>query len=221
MNWCDYIFLDFETGSKNRHKTQPLQLAAVAIDGRKLEIQETFNSLIKPIMDEQQCAELGLDMLQDEALKKNKLNVDELLNAPSPKEVMSNFAVFVDRYNSKKNDWSRPIMAGFNIYGFDDAIINRLAKEHGYWDEEEQVCNLFNRIHKFDIFHDVFRWFENAYSIKRMNMDAIREMLGMPLEGSHNALKDVQDGAKVMIRFLNLYRKMYPRIKFRGSMKDD
>ena len=32
----DFIVFDFETGSKNPHKAQPTQLAAVAIHGRKL-----------------------------------------------------------------------------------------------------------------------------------------------------------------------------------------
>ena len=33
----DFIVFDFETGSRNPHKTQPTQLAALALDGRSLQ----------------------------------------------------------------------------------------------------------------------------------------------------------------------------------------
>ena len=39
MNYKDIIVFDFETGSRNPEKTQPVQIAAVAIHGRKLTIQ--------------------------------------------------------------------------------------------------------------------------------------------------------------------------------------
>ena len=46
MNYRDIIVFDFETGSRNPHKTQPTQIAAVAIHGRKLTVQPGgyFNS---------------------------------------------------------------------------------------------------------------------------------------------------------------------------------
>ena len=36
MNYRDIIVFDFETGSRNPDKTQPVQIAAVAIHGRNL-----------------------------------------------------------------------------------------------------------------------------------------------------------------------------------------
>jgi DNA polymerase III epsilon subunit-like protein len=30
----DFVIFDFETGSRNPHKTQPTQIAAIALDGR-------------------------------------------------------------------------------------------------------------------------------------------------------------------------------------------
>ena len=39
----DFIVFDFETGSRNPHKTQPTQIAALALDGRNLAMKGTFN----------------------------------------------------------------------------------------------------------------------------------------------------------------------------------
>ena len=39
MNYRDIIVFDFETGSRNPSKTQPTQIAAMAIHGRKLTVQ--------------------------------------------------------------------------------------------------------------------------------------------------------------------------------------
>ena len=61
MNYRDIIVFDFETGSRNPDKTQPVQIAAVAIHGRKLTLQEDgeFNSLIRPILDDDEAIEMG------------------------------------------------------------------------------------------------------------------------------------------------------------------
>lgn len=38
----DYIVFDFETGSRNPRKTQPTQIAALALDGRNFKLKGTF-----------------------------------------------------------------------------------------------------------------------------------------------------------------------------------
>ena len=35
----DFIVFDFETGSRNPRKTQPTQIAAIALDGRNLAVK--------------------------------------------------------------------------------------------------------------------------------------------------------------------------------------
>lgn len=221
MNFQHIVFLDFETGSRNPYKTQPIQLAAVVLDARKLEVRDEYCSLIKPEIDPKVCAKLGVDPLEDEAMAINKKDVNELVLAPSPKMVWSNFTEFVNRHNPKKDEWTAPIMAGANIYGFDDIIINRLAEQYGSYDEETRRCTLFNKIHKYDLLHDFFRWFENKYTIKRLSMNAMREMLGMDASNAHDALQDCRDGAKILTRFINLYRKVAPTVRFKPKAKEN
>ena len=71
MNYRDIIVFDFETGSRNPHKTQPTQIAAIALHGRKLTIQPggVFNSEIRPILDDKKAIEAGFDPVEDEALE--------------------------------------------------------------------------------------------------------------------------------------------------------
>jgi DNA polymerase III epsilon subunit-like protein len=70
MNYRDYIVYDFETTSANPHTTQPVQIAAVVVHGRKLEIKEgsEFQSLMKPYMTEESCKKHGVDILEDGAV---------------------------------------------------------------------------------------------------------------------------------------------------------
>ena len=61
----DIIVFDFETGSRNPNTTQPIQIAAVMIHGRKLTVQPNgyFESLIKPLGDEKAVAAVFSDEL--------------------------------------------------------------------------------------------------------------------------------------------------------------
>ena len=99
MNYRDIIVFDFETGSRNPYKTQPVQIAAVAIHGRKLTIQPEgyFESLIRPALDDERAIELGLDPIEDEALAVNGKTRKELAKAPQPKAVWKKFTNFVDK----------------------------------------------------------------------------------------------------------------------------
>ena len=62
MNFRDIIVFDFETGSRNPLTTQPTQIAAIALHGRKLTIQPggIFNSEIRPIIDDKKAIKLVL-----------------------------------------------------------------------------------------------------------------------------------------------------------------
>ncbi|NDD83556.1 3'-5' exonuclease, partial [bacterium] len=113
----DFVVFDFETGSRNPHRTQPTQIAALAIDGRNL-------------------IAAGFDPLEDEALKITGKTREGLANAPSLKSVWSKFTRFVDQYNWKGDSFYAPIPVGFNIIGFDLIIVNRLCKEFGPWDKD-------------------------------------------------------------------------------------
>jgi DNA polymerase III epsilon subunit-like protein len=211
------VLADFETGSKYPHTTQPTQLAAVVIDGRRLEIVSEYSSYINCEFDESVLKEKQLDAVADEALAVTKITLEQIKSAPPLKVVWGQFCDWVNTHNYKKTRWSAPIIAGYNNNNFDDIIFNRLAKEFGPWDDEYQKNALFHPIHNIDLMKLVFYWFENNQELNSMSMDTMRGYMGMPSEGAHNAVVDVRQSAEMLIRFLKLARTMVPKVKFKGS----
>lgn len=208
----DIIVFDFETGSRNPRKTQPTQLAAIALDGRNFKLKGTFNSEIKPIMNDEKAIEAGLDPVEDEALRITGKTRTQLHKAPSLKSVWSKFVKFVDQYNWKGTQWFAPIPAGFNIIGFDMVIINRLCEQYGPYDKERGQQKLFNKINKVDMMDNYYMWTEGDPSVKSRSMDAIRERMGMSTENAHDALQDVKDTANLMIKFMKTHRAVYQNL---------
>ena len=168
----DYIVFDFETGSKNPHKAQPTQLAAVAIHGRKLTPQPGgfFNSEIRPILDDEKAIEMGLDPLEEEALSITRKDRKTLAKAPQPKQVWEKFVKFVNKYNFKKTQWFAPIPVGYNIINYDMIIIQRLCEQFGPVDKNGNQA-LFHKIHKVDVLDLAYGWLESNPNVKSMSMD--------------------------------------------------
>lgn len=216
----DFIVFDFETGSRNPHKTQPTQLAALALDGRSLTVKGQFNSEIKPILDEELAIAAGLDPVEDEALKITGKCRIKLEQAPSMKAVWSKFTKFVDQYNWKGDPFFNPIPVGFNILGFDMIIINRLCREFGPWDKEREQQKLFSKVYKIDIMDNVFAWTESDPGIRSISMDSLRERMGLSTVNAHDALQDVKDEANIFIKLLKTHRSIYQNISFDKAFAD-
>jgi DNA polymerase III epsilon subunit-like protein len=216
----DYICFDFETGSRNPHKTQPTQIAAIALDGRTLQMKGQFNSEIKPIFDDEKAIAAGFDPIQDEALKITKKTREQLESAPSLKSVWTKFTKFVDQYNWKGDPFYNPIPVGFNILGFDMHIINRLCKDFGPWDKEREQQKLFSRVYKIDIMDSIFAWTESDPSVKSISMDSLRERMGLSFDNAHDALQDVKDEANIFIKLMKTHRAVYQNMNFDKAFAD-
>lgn len=209
----DIIVFDFETGSRNPHKTQPTQIAALALDGRNLKVKGTFNSEIRPILNDEKAIKEGFDPVEDEALKITGKTRAELAKAPHLKTVWKKFVSFVNKYNWKGTQYFAPIPAGFNIIGFDMIIINRLCKQFGQYDEKTSRQKLFHMIHKIDVMDNVFMWTEADPDVKSISMDSLRERMGLSKDNAHDALQDVKDTANIMIKFMKTHRAVYQNLK--------
>jgi DNA polymerase III epsilon subunit-like protein len=210
----DFIIFDFETGSRNPHRTQPTQIAALALDGRNLAVKGQFNSEIQPIFDDEKAISLGLDPIEDEALKITNKTRDQLSSAPSLKSVWSKFTKFVSQYNWKGDAFFNPIPVGFNIIGFDLIIIDRLCKEYGPYDDERRQQKLFSKVYKIDIMDNIFTWTESDPSVRSISMDSLRERMGLSSDGAHDALQDVKDEANIFIKLLKTHRAVYQNVNF-------
>ena len=216
----DYIVFDFETGSRNPRKTQPTQIAALALDGRNFKLKGTFNSEIRPVMDDEKAIEMGFDPLEDEALRITGKNREDLAKAPLPKTVWKKFCDFVNQYNWKGTQFFATIPAGFNIIGFDMIIVDRLCKAYGPYDKERQQQKLFNKIYKVDMMDNMFMWTEGDPSIKSISMDSLRDRMGLSKENAHDALQDVKDTANIMIKFMKTHRAVYRNLTIDKAFAD-
>lgn len=217
----DYIVFDFETGSRNPHKTQPTQLAALALDGRNLSLKGTFNSEIRPILDDEEAIAAGVDPLEDEALKVTHKTREALEQAPPLKSVWAKFSAFVNQYNWKNDPFFNPIPVGYNIVGFDLIIINRLCKQFGPWDKSREQQKIFSKVYKVDVMDNMFLWTESDPTIKSISMDSMRDKMGLSRENAHDALQDVKDTANIFIKLLKTHRAVYQNITLDKTFADN
>jgi DNA polymerase III epsilon subunit-like protein len=216
---------DFETDGKDPTECSPVQLACLMIDPDKLEIvpNSEFNINFKPeLLDKDPNHEYEIDLLEFHAKAQKRTStevLDNWKNYPSQKQSWSQFVNYLDKYHtrgSKKNMFSAPIAAGYNILRFDLNIIDRLANKYKNTGKDKSN-NIFHPRDKIDLMHVMFLWFENNKDIKSLSLDSMREYLGISKDNAHDALKDVTDCAEILIRFMRLHRNQAQKIKFRNS----
>lgn len=225
INYNKICVFDFETDGVDVGSCSPVQLAAVIVDPISLEIipNSEFNIFFKPeVLEDNSEYKYTTDILDFHARvrgsSKNEI-FSEWLKYPRQDHSWKMFVNYLDKYhtrNSKKNQFSAPIAAGYNIYKFDLKIVERLSIKYKNTNKENKSDLFFPR-DTVDLMNLVFYWFENNNDIKNYTLDTIRDYFGMDKEGSHDALKDVKDTANIMIRFLRLHRNLSKKIKFKGA----
>jgi hypothetical protein len=220
MNKNNICFFDFETGSLNPYKTQPTMLAAVIIDGRSLELKpdSLIRSYIQPVFGKEECEKLGLDEIQNEALKKTNISRESLINAPTIKTVWKMFTQYLKQYSIGKGKWDKPVRAGFNIHNFDDPIINRLCNQFGQKNEKGEQ-NIFHPAYSVDLMELMWIWTEDLVEVTSNSMDFYRNWMNIPKEGAHRADVDVVQGAELLSRVLQVHRKCIKKVRFAGSFE--
>lgn len=206
MSNLDFIVFDMETGGVNPHTCQPTQLAAIAIDGRRLTPKGVFNSEIRAVVDDKKAIELGLGVIEEGALKVTGKTREGIDKAPELKVVWEKFISFVNQHNFKGTSFFAPVPVGYNIINYDMIIVNRLCQKFGPYDEKSLRQKLFHQIYKIDMLDNVFMWTENDPNVKSRSMDSMRERMGLSKDGAHDALQDVKDTANIFIKFLKTHR---------------
>lgn len=216
---------DFETDGVNPLVCNPIQVAAVMLDPRTLNICDQFVSMMKPpYIDDEKYFEKHKETIEWHAKTKN-VKAETILKswkkAPDTKLVWKSFKEFNFKFHTKQTNqgsFTAPIPAGYNIVNFDIPIAHRLCKEYGYLDTNGR-SKLFSAVNKFDVYDMVFSWFENLTEPEALNAETLFAFLGLDTTGAHDALVDVTNTAKVLIRFLNFQRRIVPTsAKFKGAM---
>lgn len=216
INYQQILVYDYETGSKYARTTDPLQLAAVTIDPRKLTVNEddVFQVYLKPENNDWSKVEteaLAVNHLSKEIIEEKGVDL---------KLGWGNFVKWVNKFNTKKTIWSAPVACGMNVKGFDRIITERMCDKFGPKDDIGQPT-LFHPRDSVDLLDILFLCFENRSDLGRYNMDAVRDYLGISKEGSHDAVKDCIDTAKVVARFMNMFRNKLGKMQYKDAFKGD
>lgn len=214
---------DFETDGTDPEICSPVQVAAEILDPKSLKSLAQFESPMKPDnIEDENYVQDHLSTIEWHA-KLNGMTVEEIVEswtmAPNTKQVWSDFYDFISAYHMKQryiSSFTAPIPAGYNIVNFDIPIANRLAYQYGFVDNKGQ-SKIFSRVNKFDVYDMVFTWFENLDEPDKLNMDSMRDFLGMSSENAHDAMQDVKDTSAILRRFLTFQRSLGSVEKFKGA----
>lgn len=211
MNRNTIIFWDSETGSlETGEKTQPLQIAAVAINPITLVKIDEFQIYMKPT-----CK---FEELSIEALRVNKITKEIIDGAPSQEVAWKAFVSFIKKYTTGNGHTNAPISSGYNINSFDSKILNTLANRYGDVDKNG-IQTLFNRQYTFDLKDLISYYAEGSALFPNLKFDTVRDIMGLSTEGSHNAVTDCKQGAAVLVRFLELHRSFCNQGLFKDTFK--
>ena len=227
MNFRKICVFDFETDGVNPTECNPVQIGAVIVDPRKLELIKDahFNSGIRPEgIDEDDYFENHKNTIEWHS-RISKCSVDDILeqwkNNPAEKDVWESFLSWLSKYHTKQTRqtiFTAPLAAGDNIEDFDLPIIKRLATKYGNI-QKDGTPKIFNPRDHIDMLKQAFWWFENQDEPQNYTMDTLREYFGMSDEDAHDALVDVKDTATLMIKFLKTQRWVTQHLLDRNRLK--
>lgn len=222
---------DFETDGKDPKQCSPVQLSAVIVDPIKLEIvdKSQFNTFFKPEKLEDTSVDnpyTDSDILEWHGRVKS-ISAEQVLSDwkdyPDQKQAWGQFVSYLDKYHSKanggkKSQFTAPIACGYNILRFDLTIVDRLSVKYGNTNKEQSTC-LFHPRDKIDLLHVMFLWTSYFSDVKSLSLDNMRDYLGIDKTNAHDAIKDVEDCAHILIRFLRLHKNLSQKIKFKDAFK--
>lgn len=208
-----YILVyDFETGNIHTDATNgcPIQIAGMIINARTFEpLGEEFGGIFEHLM----CP-INPDKIEEEALKVNKKNREDILSAPEEKVVLDSFVNWANKFNisnGKKSIWNKPVAAGHNIMNFDVPLLKSLCQRN-------KIDYPFHPRDYIDTMNIAWLFFQNVSDKPNgYSLDHLRDYFGISKEGGHDAFKDVKDTSWILSKFMNYFTQIAKKTKFRGS----
>lgn len=223
MNHRWIIVYDFETDGPDPTTANPVELAAVAIHPRTLEIKtdDVFKVTIKPpLIDKDEYFTDGVQKTIEWHATTRACKTEDIVSlwksGQNQKIAMKNFMSYISKYHIEKDTarkiyYTEPIYSGYNVDGFDDLILKRLCDDH-------KLKYPFAKMGNIDLLHIINYWFENLSEPDNRKLDTVKAFLGLESHSqAHEASSDVLDTAKILVRFLQFARKQATVNKFKGS----
>lgn len=223
MNHRWIIVYDLETDGPDPTTANPVEIAAVPVNPRTLEIKmdDTFEVTVKPPgIDKDEYFTTGVQKTIDWHASTRGCSSEDIVSTwkkgKSQKVAMKNFCSYLQKYHIEKDPMRRiyftePAYSGYNVDGFDDIIIRNMCDKH-------KLDYPFAKMGNMDLLHYITYWFENMPEPENYKMDTLKEFFGLVSHGqAHSAISDVVDTAKILVRFLKFARRQVSVDKFKGS----
>ena len=223
MNHRWIIVYDLETDGPDPTTANPVEIAAVPVNPRTLEIKmdDTFEVTVKPPgIDKDEYFTTGVQKTIDWHASTRGCSSEDIVSTwkkgKSQKVAMKNFCSYLQKYHIEKDPMRRiyftePAYSGYNVDGFDDIIIRNMCDRH-------KLDYPFAKMGNMDWLHYITYWFENMPEPENYKMDTLKEFFGLQSHGqAHSAISDVVDTAKILVRFLKFARRQVSVDKFKGS----
>jgi DNA polymerase III epsilon subunit-like protein len=208
MNHRWIIVYDLETDGPDPTTANPVEIAAVPVNPRTLEIKmdDTFEVTVKPPgIDKDEYFTTGVQKTIDWHASTRGCSSEDIVSTwkkgKSQKVAMKNFCSYLQKYHIEKDPMRRiyftePAYSGYNVDGFDDIIIRNMCDKH-------KLDYPFAKMGNMDLLHYITYWFENMPEPENYKMDTLKEFFGLQSHGqAHSAISDVVDTAKILVRFL-------------------
>ena len=223
MNHRWIIVYDLETDGPDPTTANPVEIAAVPVNPRTLEIKmdDTFEVTVKPPgIDKDDYFTTGVQKTIDWHASTRGCSSEDIVSTwkkgKSQKVAMKNFCSYLQKYHIEKDPvrriyFTEPAYSGYNVDGFDDIIIRNMCDKH-------KLDYPFAKMGNMDLLHYITYWFENMPEPENYKMDTLKEFFGLVSHGqAHSAISDVVDTAKILVRFLKFARRQVSVDKFKGS----
>ena len=223
MNHRWIIVYDLETDGPDPTIANPVEIAAVPVNPRTLEIKmdDTFEVTVKPPgIEKDEYFTTGVQKTIDWHASTRGCSSEDIVNTwkkgKSQKVAMKNFCSYLQKYHIEKDPMRRifftePAYSGYNVDGFDDIIIRNMCDKH-------KLTYPFAKMGNMDLLHYITYWFENLPEPDNYKMDTLKEFFGLQSHGqAHSAISDVVDTAKILVRFLKFARRQISVGKMKGS----
>ncbi len=215
---------DLETTGFDPKQVYPLEIACVILHPRKLTLVEggNFWSRCRPPDFDSSLANTELWNFHAKA---NSMSIDEIkqkvAEAPPLNAVWGNFASFLSTYHAdstkRRSKFSAPLRCGHNNIKYDNIIWDRMCADLGYCDKEGEQ-NLAHPRDTIDLLNICTLFFSNQTEPQKYTLEALRSYFGISLDGAHTALRDVEDTAKILSKFINYFWEIAKRTKFQGAL---
>ena len=223
MNHRWIIVYDLETDGPDPTTANPVEIAAVPVNPRTLEIKmdDTFEVTVKPPgIDKDAYFTTGVQKTIDWHASTRGCSSADIIKrwkkGKSQKVAMKNFCSYLQKYHIEKDPvrriyFTEPAYSGYNVDGFDDIIIRNMCDKH-------KLDYPFAKMGNMDLLNYITYWFENMSEPENYKMDTLKEFFGLQSHGqAHSAISDVVDTAKILVRFLKFARRQVSVDKFKGS----